>query len=50
MNVLFGKPPKLLREGDARPAASGALDLAGVELDEAVARMLRFPAVADKVF
>ncbi|NMQ19775.1 phosphoribosylformylglycinamidine synthase [Candidatus Competibacter phosphatis] len=50
MNVLFGKPPKLLREVTHAPAASGALDLAGIELDEAAARVLRFPAVADKSF
>ncbi|MCB1825516.1 MAG: phosphoribosylformylglycinamidine synthase [Candidatus Competibacteraceae bacterium] len=50
MNVLFGKPPKLLREVARELAASGALDLAGVELDEAAARVLRFPAVADKSF
>jgi phosphoribosylformylglycinamidine synthase len=50
MNVLFGKPPKLLREVTRASAASGALDLAGVDLSEAAARVLRFPAVADKSF
>ncbi len=50
MNVLFGKPPKLLREVAREPAALWPLDLAGVELADAVARVLRFPAVADKSF
>ncbi|QQS54501.1 MAG: phosphoribosylformylglycinamidine synthase [Candidatus Competibacteraceae bacterium] len=50
MNVLFGQPPKLLREVTREPAALWPLDLAGVGLADAVARVLRFPAVADKSF
>ncbi len=50
MNVLFGKPPKLLRAATREPIISRPLDLAGVELADAVARVLRFPAVADKSF
>ena len=49
MNVLFGKPPKLLREATRASAASGALDLAGVDLGEAAARCCA-SAVADKSF
>ncbi|MBL8249714.1 MAG: phosphoribosylformylglycinamidine synthase, partial [Candidatus Competibacter sp.] len=59
MSVLFGKPPKMLREADrigvdyvlnemrelARHEETDPLHLA-----EAVARVLRFPAVADKSF
>ena len=50
MSVLFGKPPKLLRQVAREPVAPWPLDLAGVELADAVARVLRFPAVADKSF
>lgn len=50
MNVLFGKPPKMLRDVVHEPTASRPLDLTGVELADAVARVLRFPAVADKSF
>ncbi len=50
MNVLFGKPPKMLRDVLHEPTASRPFDLAGVELADAVARVLRFPAVADKSF
>ncbi|MDG4584141.1 MAG: phosphoribosylformylglycinamidine synthase [Candidatus Competibacter sp.] len=50
MNVLFGKPPKSRREVAREPIALWPLDLAGVELADAVARVLQFPAVADKSF
>ena len=50
MSVLFGKPPKLLRDVAREPVAPKPLDLTGFELAEAVARVLRFPAVADKSF
>jgi phosphoribosylformylglycinamidine synthase len=62
MNVLFGKPPKMLRDAvhelqhfplptgeglGVRAEREGAEPL---HLAEAVARVLRFPAVADKSF
>ncbi|MFZ1643612.1 MAG: phosphoribosylformylglycinamidine synthase [Candidatus Contendobacter sp.] len=50
MSVLFGKPPRMLRDVAREPVAFQPLDLTGVELAEAVARVLRFPAVADKSF
>ncbi len=50
MSVLFGKPPKMLRDVAHEPVAAGLLDLADIDLSEAVARVLRFPAVADKSF
>ena len=50
MDMLLGNPPKTTREVTrvARPDVN--LDLSGIELEEAVRRVLRFPAVADKSF
>ncbi|MGZ5012150.1 MAG: phosphoribosylformylglycinamidine synthase, partial [Methylobacter sp.] len=50
MSVLFGKSPKLHRNVEHVPANTKALDLSGIKLDEAVKRVLSFPAVADKSF
>jgi len=50
MSVLFGKSPKLHRNVEHVPANTRALDLNGISLDEAVKRVLAFPAVADKSF
>ncbi|MCK9395729.1 MAG: phosphoribosylformylglycinamidine synthase [Methylobacter sp.] len=50
MSVLFGKSPKLHRKVEHVPANTQALDFSGVTLDEAVKRVLAFPAVADKSF
>ncbi len=50
MSLLFGKPPRLERDATRRAPASLALDLRAIALDEAVHRVLRFPAVADKSF
>ncbi|MCP5197788.1 MAG: phosphoribosylformylglycinamidine synthase [Gammaproteobacteria bacterium] len=55
MEVLFGKPPKMLREverempSDSRPLLTFP-GQGGEVLADAVARVLRFPAVADKSF
>ena len=50
MDVLFGKPPKMTRQVARRERDFAAFDTAGIELDEAVRRVLTFPAVADKSF
>jgi len=50
MSVLFGKSPKLHRNVEHVPANTQALDLSGIALDEAIKRVLAFPAVADKSF
>ncbi len=52
MNVLFGKPPRMVREVARAASASSRweADAADIELADAVARVLRFPAVADKSF
>ena len=48
--TLFGKPPRMRRDFDplVRPAA--AFDHRGIDLAEAIDRVLRFPAVASKKF
>ena len=50
MSVLFGKPPKMERafNTQSRPRCDWSAD--GVDLAEAVDRVLRFPAVANKKF
>lgn len=50
LGVLLGKPPKMTRDVKHRARKLPALDLSGIELDEAVGRVLRFPAVANKTF
>ena len=50
MQMLLGKPPRMTRDVARTPTPQPALDLAGIELEEAVHRVLGFPAVADKSF
>ncbi len=50
MHLLFGNPPKMLRDVTRTAAALPPFDTQQVRLDEAVGRVLRFPAVADKTF
>ena len=50
MPVLFGKPPKMLREYQTQTAELPALDLSAVDVKEAAYRVLRLPAVASKKF
>jgi phosphoribosylformylglycinamidine synthase len=50
MSVLFGNPPKMTRNVERADPPKKKLDLAGIELQEAALRVLRFPAVADKSF
>ena len=50
MSVLFGKPPKMHRQAQHQVPDTKKLDFAGVDLQEAVKRVLSFPAVADKSF
>jgi len=50
IDVLLGKPPRMLRDVKSVPAAGKALDLSRIDLREAAYRVLRFPAVADKTF
>ena len=50
MGVLLGKTPKMLRDVTRRIESHAELDLSAIELSEAVDRVLRFPAVANKTF
>ncbi len=50
MSVLFGKPPKMQREFDYSDYQRQPVDLSGIELTDAVGRVLRLPAVASKSF
>jgi phosphoribosylformylglycinamidine synthase len=47
---LLGKPPRMRRVVDSLPAPRRELDFRSLELREAVYRVLRLPAVADKTF
>ncbi|MBI2380841.1 MAG: phosphoribosylformylglycinamidine synthase [Gammaproteobacteria bacterium] len=50
MSVLFGKPPRMHREvSSVKPVGDGFTG-EGIELAEAVARVLQLPTVADKSF
>ncbi len=50
MDMLLGKTPKTTRDVVRLPPVKKDLDLNGIELEEAIFRVLRFPAVADKSF
>jgi phosphoribosylformylglycinamidine synthase len=50
MDVLLGKTPKMTREAGAMSASAPAWDRQDVTLAEAIQRVLKFPAVADKSF
>ncbi|HEV8330412.1 MAG TPA: phosphoribosylformylglycinamidine synthase [Steroidobacteraceae bacterium] len=50
LDVILGKPPKMLRDVRRVPGLGDAFDAARVDVVEAAYRLLRFPAVADKTF
>jgi len=50
MDMLLGNPPKMTRDVERVAVPDTRLDLSGIELQEAVSRVLRFPAVANKGF
>ncbi|KAF3983694.1 MAG: phosphoribosylformylglycinamidine synthase [Methylococcales symbiont of Hymedesmia sp. n. MRB-2018] len=50
MSVLFGKSPKIHKDVEHKTPHLNALELANVDLSEAINRVLAFPAVADKSF
>jgi len=50
MQMLLGNPPKVTRDVSHVKRTMPNLELAGIELEDAVLRVLRFPAVADKSF
>ena len=50
MDVLFGKPPKMLRDVARVPRTAQPLQLTGVALEQAALDVLRNPTVASKRF
>ncbi|HVW69354.1 MAG TPA: phosphoribosylformylglycinamidine synthase, partial [Steroidobacteraceae bacterium] len=50
IEVLLGKPPRMIRDVRSVPSPRRPFDMAGIELRDAVYRVLRFPTVADKTF
>lgn len=50
LSVLLGKPPKMTRKVTHEKVQLPAFDTAGIELKDAIERVLRLPAVADKTF
>jgi phosphoribosylformylglycinamidine synthase len=50
LNILLGKPPKMQRSFARRAIDAPPLRLEGIELADALQRVLQFPAVASKQF
>ena len=50
MPLLFGKPPRMEREGLRSQLSLDALDVRGWDVTESIHRVLKHPAVADKSF
>jgi phosphoribosylformylglycinamidine synthase len=50
LQVLLGKPPKMVRDVKRASVAQRPFATAGIDLREAIERVLRLPAVADKTF
>ncbi len=50
MEMLFGKPPKMTRNVCRVKDRPKDIDLSGIELEEAIQRVLSFPTVADNTF
>ena len=50
MSLLFGKPPRMLRDVKHRTFHKPELDFTGIDLREAALRVLRLPTVANKSF
>jgi len=50
LSVLLGKPPKMTRNVTHQKHTLPAFDYSGIDLNEAVTRVLHLPGVADKTF
>ncbi|MEP6701945.1 MAG: phosphoribosylformylglycinamidine synthase, partial [Betaproteobacteria bacterium] len=50
LDALLGKPPKMLRDVQRVRRELAPFNASGIDLADAVHRVLRFPAVADKTF
>ncbi|MBV1881467.1 MAG: phosphoribosylformylglycinamidine synthase [Pseudomonadales bacterium] len=50
MSVLFGKAPKMNRQFERKSFLQKPFDYQGIDLEEAITRVLRLPSVASKKF
>jgi len=50
LSVLLGKPPKMTRDVRSLSKSLNSFDTSKIDLNDAVARVLRLPGVADKTF
>ncbi|MGH8662760.1 MAG: phosphoribosylformylglycinamidine synthase [Burkholderiales bacterium] len=50
LSVLLGKPPRMHRDVSHRSVSPPQFDAGSIELEDAIEKVLRFPAVADKTF
>jgi len=50
LNMLLGKPPKMIRDVKHAPAHGVALNLTAIDLTDAIERIMQLPAVAGKEF
>jgi phosphoribosylformylglycinamidine synthase len=50
LSVLLGKPPRMHRHAALRTIATAQFDMEATTLEDAMEKVLRFPAVADKRF
>ena len=50
MEILFGKPPKMLRDVESVNRHAPDIDLSNITVKDALYRVLRLPTVADKTF
>ncbi len=50
LSVLFGKPPKMTRSYTSETSGGEAFEVAKLDLEQAIERVLHFPAVASKQF
>lgn len=50
LSVLLGKPPKMHRDAQTLTAQGDDFTTQGIDIKDAVARILRLPAVAEKTF
>lgn len=50
LDVLLGKTPKMLRDVTSQQAEGDVFDVAAIDLNEAIKRVLHLPTVAEKTF
>jgi phosphoribosylformylglycinamidine synthase len=50
LEIILGRPPRMVRDVKHLRASRAPLDLSGVTLRDAISRVLHLPAVADKTF